>query len=320
MRGVLIGNYGVDNLGDEALKDFFLQAFPAIEWTVVSANPSHDREVQRLPGGFRSLLMTPWWRTVKAIRESDAVVFGGGSLFTDVESVYACLLWGLHAAASFWLGKPVFLAFQGMGPYKTRLGEGIARWVARRARYVSVRDDASVKRVEQWGLSRKVIQTFDPIFSLMVRQKVDIQAKNVFTIIPRHNSSELLVQEAKNIVSNHISFHTVQILLMQPQSSEEQAVAEALRRVLGEGAVVVPVMTLNELMKAVSTSSLVLTQRFHGALAALAAGVPVQIIAQGQGDKLSELKQFEGTAPDLTPLRSLVENGESTLREALRNL
>ncbi|MBI5155969.1 hypothetical protein HZA45_01700, partial [Candidatus Peregrinibacteria bacterium] len=95
MRCVLIGNYGTGNFGDEALRSYFLKSFPEIEWQVVSARPTAD-ELPRLPAGPRSLFTTKWFRTIKALRHCDAVVFGGGTLFTDSESVFACFLWWLH--------------------------------------------------------------------------------------------------------------------------------------------------------------------------------------------------------------------------------
>ena len=164
MRALLIGNYGVGNWGDDALRDYFLTAFPEIEWTVVSASarpPVRPERtipiVPRLPLGFRSLFR-PWWRTLRAIARTDAVVFGGGSLFTDSESLFACFLWGMHACVARFFHRPVFLASQGIGPFRTRLGEGIARSVALRSAFLSVRDTASMARVETWGLNKKCIQ------------------------------------------------------------------------------------------------------------------------------------------------------------------
>ena len=83
MKCLLVGNFGVGNLGDEALKDYFLQEFSTVDWTVVSADPQGEKEVARLPGGVRSLLKLQWFKTLFAYRSCDAIVFGGGSLFTD---------------------------------------------------------------------------------------------------------------------------------------------------------------------------------------------------------------------------------------------
>ena len=98
MRYLLVGNYGVGNAGDEILKDYFLERFPGIEWIVCSACPVSG-EVWRLPAGVRSFLSFKWLYTLWVLRKSDGMVFGGGSLFTDVESVRACFVWFAHAFA-----------------------------------------------------------------------------------------------------------------------------------------------------------------------------------------------------------------------------
>jgi len=317
MRCVLVGNYGVANLGDEALRDYFLHTFTTIEWVVVSAHPYNPNEVPRLPGGLRSLFTTNWWKTVKVIRSSDALVFGGGSLFTDVESVYACFLWSVHAWTAIFLGKPVHLAFQGMGPYKTRVGEWLARSVARKAASISVRDEASVHRLEAWGLSTKVVQTFDPVFSFMVSQKKDHITKNVFIVIPRHNSGELLKKQMLQMLAETSNIEDVHIVLMQPDDAAEQATADALHSALPVPATIVPVRTMEELMEEVSGVTCVLTQRFHGALAALAAGSTVSIVTQGEGDKLSQLLPFARGEQSVGGLIERVNKGEECLAQAL---
>lgn len=321
MKCLLIGNYGVDNLGDEALKDYFLDAFPEVTWTVLSASPKALHELPRLPFGVASLMKGGWLKTFSAYRRCDAVVFGGGSLFTDVESVKACFLWTWHASLAFLLRKPVFLASQGMGPYKTKIGERLALFVARRARFVSVRDTASYQRVSSWGLSTEIIQTFDPVFSVMEKQKSVHSTKNVCTIIPRANSSDAFMQSAISLLRMKPYLHHVQIILMQPDDAGEQAVARRLERELGLPATIIAARTLRELMKAVGTSAIVLSQRFHGALAALASGIEVDILPQGTGDKMYELQQLIHTGKaDVPTLLATVEHGRRSLHDALSEL
>jgi polysaccharide pyruvyl transferase CsaB len=317
MRCILIGNYGVANLGDEALREYFLQAFPDVEWTVLSANPTHPQEMYRLPGGIRSLLITPWWKTIRAFRRADAVVFGGGSLFTDVESVYACFLWFMHAQTAQLFGVPVYLAFQGIGPFKTGVGETLARWTVRHAASVSVRDHASFNRVQEWSKSIKVVQVFDPVFSSMVKQKIDEETKNVFTIIPRHNSGENLLSSVKNMISQQGVPASIRLVLMQPDDVAEQQWAEQFTATIGLPVERMSAVTLDGLMQAVTGSRLVITERFHGALAALAAGVPVEIVSQGQGDKLGELRNRIAQGFDEADAERLIAEGERALRTAL---
>ncbi len=314
---ILIGNYGVANLGDEALREYFLQAFPDVEWMVLSAHPMHSNELYRLPGGIRSFLMTPWWKTVRAIRRSDAVVFGGGSLFTDVESVYACFLWYIHAGVARLFGVPVHLAFQGIGPFKTGMGESLARWVVRHAASVSVRDRASFDRVNRWQSNQKFMQTFDPVFSFMYKQKIDKEIKNVFTVIPRHNSGATLQEAIKTSISQQGNPTTIRLVLMQPDDPSEQAWADQFTRTIGLPVERVPAVTLEHLMDSVAGSRLVITERFHGALAALASGVAVEIVSQGKGDKLDELRSSIERGFDVAQANRIIADAEAALRTVL---
>jgi polysaccharide pyruvyl transferase WcaK-like protein len=314
MNCLLIGNYGVANLGDEALREYFIKTFPDVTWTVLSADPK-EGEVPRLPLGIRSFFRFNWIKTLKAYRQADAVVFGGGSLWTDVESVYACYLWSLHVLAARIFHKPVLLAFQGIGPFKTAVGEKLARWAVRHATFVSVRDEQSMRRVMSWSLNIKIIQTFDPVFSLMHKQKMNRSVKNVYTIIPRANSSETLMQTALSALRIHPYMHHVQILLMQPDDPAEQAFAVRLERELGSPATTVPV--LDDLLKGVAGSAMVLSERFHGALAALACGIELDIVAQGKGDKLAALRDKIAAGFDADAAQELIMQGERELRSAL---
>lgn len=316
MRCLLIGNYGVGNMGDEALKDYFLDAFPEVRWTVVSAHPE-ETGVPRLPLGFRSLLRFRWMRTIRAFRSADAVVFGGGSLWTDVESVYACYLWSFHVLCAVLCRTPVFLAFQGIGPFRSRTGERLARWAVRRSVFLSVRDEASMGRVQSWGLNRKIIQSFDPVFSIMDKQKMNRHIKNVCTVIPRLNSSDAFMAKAISLLRIHPYIHHVQILLLQPDDAGELGIARRLERELGLPATIVPVRTLQDLLQGVAGSTMVLSERFHGALAALACGIELDIIAQGAGDKLSTLRDRIAAGFTAEDARSLIHDGETALREAL---
>lgn len=315
-RALLIGNYGVGNVGDEALRTFFEQAFPDVAWTVVSAAPQGMHEVPRLPAGIRSLFQ-PWWKTFAAIHQADAVVFGGGSLFTDIESPFACFLWWMHAAAASLFGKPVLLAAQGIGPFKTKRGEWFARRAVSGARYISVRDLQSAARIKSWRKNTKVIQTFDPVFALFQDKKTTIEHKNRLVIIPRHNSGKMLLEQAQEVLQKQ-EFSDVTILLMHADHPAEQSYAKHLIEILGKGSIR-RVDTIDELCREVASTSYVVSHRYHGALAALAQGVTMEIVSQGDDDKLASLKPDSGLPiGDTAALRQLVEDGIHSLDEMLR--
>lgn len=297
MRCVLVGNFGVGNLGDEALKDYFLDAFPSVSWAVVSARPQGRDEVARLPGGLRSFISFQWIRTIAAYWQSDAIVFGGGSLFTDAESVYACILWWMHGALARLLRKPMYLAFQGIGPFNTQLGRRLTTWVCRRSVSISVRDEASQKRVGDMVKNKKCVLSFDPIFSVIKNKKQDNSTNNVLIVIPRKNSSEKFSKETQKLAES-ITPSEVCILSMQPDEKSEVEFCQNLASSLQIHSSVEKIRTLNELVQCISSASFVISQRYHGALVAHALKVPVKTICQSPHDKLAELDSEASRNPD----------------------
>lgn len=287
MRILLIGNYGVGNIGDEALKDYFLNLLKDHKVTVLSANP-REGELYRLPIGIRSFFTTPWIRTLKAFYNTDGVVFGGGSLFTDVESVWAPILWGKHAFWARLFRKPIFMAFQGVGPLKTALGRALTGFAFKKAVMISVRDKASAEYLIHRYKNKKVVQSFDPIFRLFVDQKSLESSKKVFVVIPRNYSLQ---------VAQNPAFSEVKILSLQPENSEEMEVCKKIQNSIG--GIIIPIRSVEELTKECSTAGFVLSQRYHGALAALALGVPYEVVPVGENDKLAQLQDLKESKEEL---------------------
>ncbi len=313
MRCLLLGNYGVGNIGDETLRQYFLRAFPACTWSILSADPCGKSEVPRLPFGIRSFF-TPWWKTVIAFLRADAIVFGGGSLFTDSESVFACFLWWWHGFVAWVFRKPLLLAFQGVGPFRTKIGEKCARFVFERAQFISVRDAASLQRMQVWNLSCKPVLTFDPVFSLFSLEKAIASSRSLLVIIPRANSGEEFFVVLSSILQR--KFDAVKILLLQP-GSEEQAIAHRIQAMLSCPSSILAITSVDSFLQELSGASDVFTERYHGALAALAMGIPTTICSQVSGDKLDELRRMNGSPQERLQLLEKVQIGEEALKSVL---
>ncbi len=307
---LLVGNYGVGNLGDEALKEYFLEEFPEVSWKVVSAHPQRG-EYPRLPSGIRSFLDPRWLKTVRALWNSQGIVFGGGSLFTDTESVSACFIWGVHALFARFLGKKVILAFQGIGPFHSTVGEWCARKVCRSAVHISVRDSLSAERVQKMNVNTKVVHTFDPVFSLIHNKNFDSRSQKILIAIPRSNSGKSFEEMLQNIIQKDV-WERVHILSMQPSDKRERAYCQRLADRLGTSTHFIDVFSLSSLLEEVSKGSTVVTERFHGGIMALALEKELHVVSQKPGDKLSTLLSVE---PNTILLE--IEKGKQGLQDAL---
>ncbi len=303
---LLIGNYGVGNIGDEALREYFVSTFKEADWTVLGI------DTPRLPFGFRSFF-TGWFRTIGEMGRSDAVVFGGGSLFTDSESVFACVLWWWHGLVARVLRRPFILACQGVGPFRTLAGRVLARSTFRAATFISVRDEESLKRIATWKLRCDPVLTFDPAFSFFASKKGITEKRNVLAIIPRQNSDDQFFIEVSSAVAK--PFDEIRVLLMQPDE-REHAIAKRIATMTPK-ALIVPILSLDQLLSEVSGAMEVVSQRYHGALAALALGVPVTIVPQMPGDKLDELRLLLRDPRRLSELTVRLRRGEEAMKKAL---
>jgi len=310
---LIVGNYGAGNVGDEALLASMLEMFPEVQWQILSAKPKVG-QLPRFPGGIRTFLRMDWLKTFRALRASDGLVFGGGSLFTDVESVSACFIWWVHVMVARLCGKPVFLAFQGIGPFRTRSGLWLASSAVRSAAFVSVRDPLSFDRVKKMS-STKLMQTFDPVYGLLRKEKHAHRSQNILVVIPRHNSPAVFCEHIA-LQAQLRKMKAVHILSMQPDDPQEKVVCEELRIAIECPTQLIAVHSWEELAPSIAHASVVISHRYHGALAALAVGVPVEIWQQGEGDKLSTLRNVLNTDP--ATLDALLACGVEGLRKELQ--
>ncbi len=314
MSFMLLGNYGAGNIGDEALKNFFLTEFREVSWNIVSASPSSPAELPRLPAGVRSFFLTSWWKTVRAIARSRGIVYGGGTLFSDVESLSACCMWASYACIAVLFRKPIFLAFQGVGPFRTKLGERIASFVYQHAVWISMRDELSLHRVKAWKTRTKPVLTFDPAFSYFAKHVRVEGARKALVLVPRTNSTESFFKAVRErFHAEH--WDVVRIVLMQP-SNEERMVAQRLQSVVLKADIIEP-NTVDAFLTEICRATFVVTQRYHGALAALAMAIPVHIIPLKHGDKLDALKEFVQTPEHLQDLLASIRASIDSLRRTL---
>jgi polysaccharide pyruvyl transferase WcaK-like protein len=306
MQYILVGNYGVGNVGDEILKDYFLERFSDIEWIICSNDPNCG--VPRLPSGIRSLFSFKWIKTIRVLKKSDGMVFGGGSLFTDTESAKACWIWFVHALFAVIFKKPIYLAFQGVGPFRTTIGKALSRWVIKRSKFVIVRDSASYDRTIDMLMKNKVyedrkdymveknkevVQSSDPSILLLESQEIDSRTQKMFTVIPRLSTGWKdggIMRFAKEFEGFEKENCQINIVSMQPDNLREQKLCADISEALHGR--VINCNEFKNLSALILKSDLVITQRYHGAVAALSSGVPFVSIFQKEGDKLDAISQM----------------------------
>lgn len=91
MQAVLCGYYGKGNGGDEALLATLLQMLPDnVTPLVLSGNPEATRNRYNVKACDRNSLP----QVIQALRQSDAFIWGGGSLMQDTTSAISPFYYG----------------------------------------------------------------------------------------------------------------------------------------------------------------------------------------------------------------------------------
>jgi len=172
---VLSGYYGFDNSGDEAVLQSILLALEEqgraqglrIEPIVLSANPEKTSQMYGVKAYHR---MKPG-ALLRALREADGLISGGGSLLQDATSSKTIPYYLAVIKLAQWFGKPTFIYSQGVGPVNRRMFDGWIRGAFKGCRYVSVRDTESADLLATMRVPRERIEVVpDPVMGLPLRE------------------------------------------------------------------------------------------------------------------------------------------------------
>ena len=218
--------------------------------------------------------------------------------------------WGWHALWA-WMFRKNRSRVPGDRPFRTRVGEWCAQWVVKRAEAVIVRDRESLRRALAWN--KNCIQSFDPVFSVFHKQKDNHRSQKLFIVIPRANSPESFLQWVTELYGKRKGeWSGARIISLEPEAPGEKEVCEELKRSL-DAELIAP-GSPTELEHALADGSFVVTQRYHGAIAALGMDIPFIAVPQSPGDKLAGIGSVHRDEA-----QKLLKEGEAALRAALRS-
>ena len=135
----IIGYYGSHNAGDiwlnQKIKQWITQKFPT--HTSIVEHTCQDK-----------------FATFSKIKQSDIVVFGGGSLFQDIGSLKSVTYYlSLILWANFHK-KPVYLISHGIGPIRRKLTKLLLKFALKKC-HITLRDEASYDQLETLNIIPK---------------------------------------------------------------------------------------------------------------------------------------------------------------------
>jgi colanic acid/amylovoran biosynthesis protein len=102
--------------------------------------------------------------------QTDLVIACGGGYLRTVETKPQVLLWlfvvCLNSLSGHYLGKPVYMYSQSIGPLNDWLARRLVKFTLNRVQLIEVREDISMQYVEKLKIHTPAIRTADPVFLL----------------------------------------------------------------------------------------------------------------------------------------------------------
>ena len=164
---VMSGYYGFSNAGDDAILEAIQQAIHEASDHISVTALSNDPELTRRQYGLEAIPRFRVWKVFSALRRCDALLSGGGSLLQDTTSTRSLLYYLTVIRCAHWLGKPVMLYANGIGPVRRPANRRRVKRVVEQATLITLRDHSSARELQDMGVTRTDLHvTADPVFHL----------------------------------------------------------------------------------------------------------------------------------------------------------
>ncbi|MBM7649334.1 polysaccharide pyruvyl transferase CsaB [Bacillus ectoiniformans] len=304
MKIGIVGNYGHDNNGDEAILQGILHQLQVYmnvskqDIVIFSNNP--DNTVARYgmtsvpllkkTGSFASSVFQTLKSHRKVVKELDYLIIGGGGILMDMYKRDAPLYSSLAFLARQYKCQTIVYGV-GAGPIQTKLGRFLIKNMTQSARLVAVRDEKSKSLIESLGINQPVHMIADPAFTLKYdgkKELTDAPLKIGVTAVPYFSknywpvSDESVYQEYVSGMAKNIDYlldhHPAHIYFYSTKYPQDIDVTEDIyREMVHKDKVTIYKDNLppDQLVNMAGEMDLLIGTRLHSLILAVAAGTPV---------------------------------------------
>ena len=321
-RIAIAGWFGSDNLGDELIlqslvKSLLVRGAEATAVTIDPARTGRDHGIETVT--HRNPGQSPALRRV--LRDFDGMAIAGGVIQSETSP------WNIpfHTSRLRAAGSRIPVAAVGMGVGRVHglLGRGLSRRSLRRLRPIVVRDADSARRLRGMGLDGVVVGA-DPVIAL---DPPPAEPEDTMCVILRPANrrglrtaagkagkatpdSEALDRISRSIDAAAAAAGLAPRFVAFQASRDGPLHTELARRLKAPAEVVAP--DLHSVLAEVGRSRLVVTMRYHGAIAALLQGRPAVLV-----DDSPKMASLAGEGGGWAPRLSLPELGTPQLTAAV---
>lgn len=286
-RVVMSGYYGFSNAGDDAILEAVHQAIHAASDDISVTVLSNDPELTQRQYGLESISRFRAGKIISALRRSDALLSGGGSLLQDTTSTRSLLYYLSVIRCAEWLGKPVMLYANGIGPVRRPSNRRRVKKAVERATLVTLRDHSSAQELADMGVTRQDLHvTADPVFHLspapaqraaQLLAQAGLKPGTPFVAVSVRDWSNTahFSQELARLCDHLHRVHGLSVLFLLMQPSRDREAALQVQACMKEPSQLLDLpCTPRELMAVLGQAKLCLAMRLHTLIFAARMAIP----------------------------------------------
>lgn len=284
---VMCGYYGFGNAGDdailEAIQDAIQDASDEVSMTVLSNDPAQTNERY----GLEAVPRFRYSQVRRALRHSDLLLFGGGSLLQDATSTRSLLYYLSIIRLAHRMGKKVVLYANGIGPVSLPENRSRVKRVVNQVDLVTLRDHGSARELKEIGVTHpKIKVTADPVFYLNpgpqpraqeLLTHAGLQKDEPFVAVSVRSwpDTEKFIGELARTCDHIVRTHGMKILFLMMQPDKDRTATEQVRAAMEEPSCLLDEpCTPREMMAVLGEAKMCLAMRLHTLLFAARMAVP----------------------------------------------
>jgi polysaccharide pyruvyl transferase CsaB len=279
---LLAGYYGLNNIGDEAILEKFIQTIQEIskdvQITVMSGKPEFTEKVY----GVTAIDRKDFFKVNREIKRNNIVIFGGGSLLQDVTSKRSIYYYFYIIMLSLILKKKVILLSQGIGPIRGRFNRIFTSFLLNRVQYITVRDTNSYEELIELKISKGKIEfSADPVidYNNIIKEKEIGKKQKTIGISFRYWKDSEVITPLLEIIKK-LKSEGIDVLMIPFHYNEDiRLIDEIEEKSEFHIASIKNKMTPAELYEEISKLDLLVGSRLHSLIFAVSAEIPITAVS-----------------------------------------
>lgn len=284
---VIAGYYGYSNSGDDALLDSTCRDIyhnnPKNRITILSNQPI-DKTVHYVA---ESIYRFNLLKVINAIRHSDILIMGGGTLLQDNTSSRSIWYYLAIIGLANTLKKKTYLYANGIGPIRKRFNRWLAKKVANAVDIITLRESSSSEELKALGVDRPYIRvTADPVFSLpfdeerdvnglLERAGIDLSRPYCTAIFRSWKDDGKFIDKVAEVADYIKRTYDLQILFVPMKHPQDMVVEkQIIEQMEEESSLLVEKCDVQSLVEILGGAKICISMRLHGILYSAIRHVP----------------------------------------------